>query len=56
MDNEDEKEVIDFMTSNENKWTLIISSKNEYWKQKCGRTITMSEGKIIADSKKIKNA
>ena len=52
MDNEDAKEVIDFMTSNENKWTLIVSSKNEYWKQKCGRTITMSEGKIIADSKK----
>lgn len=51
MDNDAAKEVIDFITSNENKWTLIVSSKNEYWKQKCNRKITMSEGKIINDTK-----
>ena len=52
MDNNDAREVIDFITSPQNKWILIISSKNGYWKQKCNRTITMSEGKIIEDIKK----
>ncbi len=52
MDSKIAEEVIDFITANENKWTLIVSSKNPYWKQKCTRKITMSEGKIIADSKK----
>ena len=43
--------IIDFLTSKENKWALIVSSKNSYWKQKCNRTITMSDGKIIEDIK-----
>jgi len=51
MDNDAAKEVIDFITSSENKWTLLVSSKNDYWKQKCNRKITMSEGKIINDTK-----
>lgn len=51
MDNDAAQEVIDFITSDENKWTLIVSSKNGYWKQKCSRKITMSEGKIINDIK-----
>ncbi len=41
------REIIDFITSYTNKWTLIVSSKNEYWKQKCSRKITMENGKII---------
>lgn len=49
MDDEDAKEVIDFITSKENKWTLIVSSKKDYWKEKCTRTITMHEGKISND-------
>ena len=51
MDDEIAKEVIDFLTSDENNWALIVSSKNNYWKTKCSRTITMSEGKIINDIK-----
>jgi len=51
MDNDAAKEVIDFITSSENKWTLLVSSKNDYWKQKCNRKITMSDGKIINDTK-----
>jgi ABC-type bacteriocin/lantibiotic exporter with double-glycine peptidase domain len=51
MDNDAAKEVIDFITSNDNKWTLIVSSKNDYWKQKCTRNIIMNEGKIINDTK-----
>ncbi|WP_264521555.1 peptidase domain-containing ABC transporter [Flavobacterium sp. N1994] len=51
MDNATANEVIDFITSKENNWTLIVSSKNDYWKQKCNRSITMSEGSIINDIK-----
>lgn len=53
MDTKAAEEIIDFITSDKNKWTLIISSKNPYWKQKCSRKITMSDGEIIDDSKKI---
>ena len=52
MDTEIAKEVIDFLTNKKNKWTLIVASKNKYWKEKCTRTITMEEGKIVNDSKK----
>ncbi len=47
------KEIIDFLTSGENKWTLIVSSKNPYWKEKCTRKITMQEVKISNDTKTI---
>jgi ABC-type bacteriocin/lantibiotic exporter with double-glycine peptidase domain len=52
MDEEATKEIIDFITDAKNKWTVIVSSKNEYWKQKCNRKIKMKDGKIIADTKK----
>ncbi|WP_445453841.1 peptidase domain-containing ABC transporter [Flavobacterium sp. 25HG05S-40] len=51
MDDEDAIEVINFITSAENKWTLIVSSKKDYWKEKCNRRITMKEGKISNDIK-----
>lgn len=51
MDEEATREIIDFLTDSSNKWTLIVSSKNDYWKQKCNRKITMKEGEIIADTK-----
>jgi ABC-type bacteriocin/lantibiotic exporter with double-glycine peptidase domain len=53
MDADVAKEIIDFLTSSENKWTLIVSSKNPYWKEKCTRKITMREGKISNDTKTI---
>lgn len=51
MDEEATKEIIDFITDAKNKWTVIVSSKNEYWKQRCSRRIKMKDGKIIADTK-----
>lgn len=51
MDEEATKEIIDFITNKENKWTVIVSSKNAYWKHKCNRKIKMQNGKIIADIK-----
>ena len=56
MDSDISKKIIDFITSDQNKWTLVVSSKNEYWKQKCNRKIVMNGGKIITDTKIIKNA
>jgi len=53
MDADVAKDIIDFLTSSENKWTLIVSSKNPYWKEKCTRRITMKEGKISNDTKTI---
>jgi len=53
MDTDVAKEIIDFLTSSENKWTLIVSSKNPYWKEKCTRKITIQEGKISNDTKTI---
>ncbi len=52
MDFDAAKEIIDFITSDANPWTLIVTSKNDYWKTKCKRIIEMNEGKIINDTKK----
>ena len=51
MDEKVANEIIDFITAPENKWTLIVSSKNPYWKTKTSRTIIMDDGQIIFDSK-----
>lgn len=44
--------LIDFITAKEHNWTIIVSSKNPYWKTKCTRQITMEKGRIILDQKK----
>lgn len=51
MDEKVANEIIDFITSDKNKWTVIVSSKNPYWKTKCTRKITMQNGKIKLDTK-----
>jgi ABC-type bacteriocin/lantibiotic exporter with double-glycine peptidase domain len=51
MDEKVANEIIDFITAPENKWTIIVSSKNPYWKTKCTRNIIMDNGQIIFDSK-----
>jgi ABC-type bacteriocin/lantibiotic exporter with double-glycine peptidase domain len=52
MDEKVANEIIDFLTAPENKWTIIVSSNNSYWKTKCSRSIIMEKGQIIFDSKK----
>lgn len=52
MDEKVANEIIDFILSDENKWTVIVSAKNPYWKEKCNRHITMKAGAILIDSKK----
>lgn len=51
MDEKVANEIIDFLTSDKNKWTVIVSSKNPYWLQKCTRKISMHNGKIELDTK-----
>jgi ABC-type bacteriocin/lantibiotic exporter with double-glycine peptidase domain len=51
MDTKIANEIIDFLVDPKHKWTLVVSSKNEYWKKQCSRTIELSNGKLIADSK-----
>ena len=54
-DNMDENvanQIIDFILSSDNKWTVIVSSKNERWKSSCSRVIRLDNGKIIAEIKK----
>lgn len=51
MDESATKEIIDFIMNENNKWTVIVSSKNPYWRTKSNRVITMNEGFIVNDSK-----
>lgn len=50
MDENTAREIIDFLVDPRHSWTLIVTAKNEYWKQKCMRIVTLSAGKIITDS------
>lgn len=52
MDEDAANEIIDFITNPSHRWTVVVASKNSYWKQKCTRCITMQDGKIITDLKK----
>ena len=52
MDNKVANEIIDFITSKNNKWTVIVSSQNPHWLTKCTREITMQKGSIVLDTKK----
>lgn len=51
MDDDESKQIIDFILSKENNWTVIVTSKNKYWKQECDRIITLDKGKLISDTK-----
>ncbi|OCB74455.1 peptidase domain-containing ABC transporter [Flavobacterium crassostreae] len=53
MDPKVANEIIDFITAKENQWTVIVSSKNPYWKTKCTREIILQNGRIQHDSKKL---
>jgi ABC-type bacteriocin/lantibiotic exporter with double-glycine peptidase domain len=52
MDFQVANEIIDFITSEKNKWTVIVSSQNPHWLTKCTREITMQKGTILSDIKK----
>ncbi|MFD0862676.1 peptidase domain-containing ABC transporter [Sungkyunkwania multivorans] len=39
--------VMDFLTAPENPWALVVVSQNQQWAKRCGRIITIEEGRII---------
>lgn len=51
MDDDVAKEIITFLTTKKNNWTVIVSSKNDFWIEKCNRNILMKSGNIISDKK-----
>lgn len=50
LEQEEAKEIMDFLTDEENPWTLIVVSHNKNWSMKCQRVITLSDGQIINKS------
>ncbi|MCF8451689.1 MAG: ATP-binding cassette domain-containing protein [Pedobacter sp.] len=56
MDPRAARQIIDFLVSPENSWTIIVSSIDEYWKKACNREIDMNNGEIVSDIKTIANA
>ena len=46
-DNTTAKEIIDFLTSPNNQWTLIVIAKDSYWEKKCNRTISLDESTTV---------
>jgi len=51
MDNDTAKEVIDFILNEKHQWTVVVTSKNDYWKSHCNREIFMENGTIKLDLK-----
>ena len=49
MDEDITEEIIDFIMDSKD-WSVIVSSKNKYWKTKAQRIITVKKGKIISDT------
>ena len=46
---EEADEIIDFLTDPDNGWALIVVSENPRWTKKCGRIITMENGRLIKE-------
>ena len=40
------REIIDYLSDDKNPWTLVVVSKNSYWKQICKQTIHLVKGEI----------
>jgi ABC-type bacteriocin/lantibiotic exporter with double-glycine peptidase domain len=51
MDDEKARNIIDFLFAPEHNWTVVVSSVDNYWKERCNRHIQMEKGEIINDIK-----
>lgn len=52
MDTKQANQIIDFLTSPEHEWTLIVASQNPYWLEKSNHSIGLKNGLIESDIKK----
>lgn len=46
LDEKDEDKILEFLFSEENKWTIIVTSKDKKWEDYCNRVIWLDNGKI----------
>ncbi|GLB54039.1 ABC transporter ATP-binding protein [Neptunitalea chrysea] len=40
------KEIIDYLSDHDKKWTLVVISRNQYWKEKCNKRFLLEEGEL----------
>jgi ABC-type bacteriocin/lantibiotic exporter with double-glycine peptidase domain len=50
LDEVESDRIMDFLTDASNGWSLIVVSQNDKWIKKCGRVVTMAEGRIISEN------
>ncbi len=50
LDKSEALKIMNFLTSPENPWALVIVSYNDNWQSKCGRTIVLENGTIISNT------
>ncbi len=51
LDPEEEDKIIDFLFSEENSWSIIVSSKDEKWKKYCDRILDIEQGQLVNNGK-----
>ena len=49
LDEKESSRIIDFLTDKSNPWSLVVVSRDDRWLARCGRIITMDQGKIISE-------
>lgn len=46
LDESEENRILDFLFSEENKWTIVVASQDEKWEKYCDRIISLEKGKV----------
>ena len=50
-DPQEANEIMDFLTAPDRPWALVVVSQNPRWINRCGRIITVENGKILEETK-----
>jgi ABC-type bacteriocin/lantibiotic exporter with double-glycine peptidase domain len=48
IDEENSKEILDYLSEEQQPWTLVVVSKNNYWKKICKQRIVLEDGALKA--------
>lgn len=49
IDEENSKEILDYLSEEQQPWTLVVVSKNNYWKKICKQRIVLEKGALKAE-------
>ena len=49
IDENEKMDIIDFLKSDDNKWTVVAATKNEYMIKKADQIVELNEGRIVFD-------